>query len=126
MMGLTGKVFRGRAQEEAPQRRPAAQSIRMSLTWNRFGDAIERAVVREPTEAGGRRVVLPDHEIFLTTADVYCRGESPPVDALFAMLEEGFRMAGADPAGGPNARMSVGLVTDQDDGLAGLAFFAEE
>ncbi|MEO3429575.1 hypothetical protein AAFN88_11990 [Pelagibius sp. CAU 1746] len=91
-----------------------------------MGDVIERFVVRECTEATGRRVVLQDREIFLATADVYWRGDSQSVDDLMAMIEKGFRMAGAEPAHEPYSRVSVRLVTDQDDRLAGLAFFAED
>ncbi len=103
-----------------------AQSIRLNLTWSRFGDAIERAVVRDCAAAGGRRVVLQDSEISLTTADVMWHGQSGPVDELFAMIEQGFHIAGAEQVRGSYARISVRLVTDQNDRLAGLAFFAED
>lgn len=122
MNDLTGTAGR----EEALLRGLSAQSIRLNLTWCRFGDVIERAVVRDCAVAGGRRVVLQDNEIFLTTADVYRRGESPPVDELFAMLEQGFHTAGAEQIRGPYARVSVRLVMDQGDRLAGLAYVAED
>ncbi|WP_193370769.1 hypothetical protein [Pelagibius marinus] len=114
------------AREEASHHGSLAQPIRLNLTWSRFGDAIERVVVRDCAATGGQRVVLQDNEISLTTADVMWRGQSVPVDELFAMIEEGFRIAGAEQVRGSYARVSVRLVTDQNDRLAGLAFFAED
>lgn len=71
------------------------RAIRLLVTWSRYGDAIERAVVRALPQGADTHVVWSDKEILLSTAGVYWRGESESVDALFALLERSFRMAGA-------------------------------
>ncbi len=114
-----------KASQEAQADKGNVRAIRLQVTWSRHGDAIERAVVRDLPAGAPARVVWSDNEIQLSTAGVYWRGDSDSVDALFAMLERSFRMAGAGQLWRPYARVPVGLVTDDDDRLACFAFFPE-
>jgi hypothetical protein len=123
---MSGNAKPPEASQELWTEKGTVRAIRLQVTWGRYGDAIERAVVSDLPQGAAARVVWSDKEIQLSAADVYWRGDSETVDALFAMLERSFRMAGAGHLWRPYAKVPVGLVTDTEDRLAGFAFFPED